>query len=76
MRQRSEIAAGANRSFLGDDRINASIQHLAEELDHFESHTAKTKSEHIGAQENHRAHLGNRERLANAAGMAADKIEL
>ena len=55
---------------------NLAVQHLAKELDHFESHAAKTQREHIVAQDNHRAHFRNRERLADAAGMAADKIEL
>ena len=76
MRQGSKIAAGTDRSFLGNNRINLVIQHLAKELDHLESHATKTKRENVRAQENHRAHFRNRERFANAAGMAADKIEL
>src|SRR5438132_9098903 len=76
MREGSEIATSANRSFLGDDGINPAVQHLAKELDHLESHTAKPQGEDIGAQKNHRAHFRNREWSANAAGMAANKIEL
>src|SRR2546430_12549183 len=76
MRERSEIATGANRSFFGHDRINAAVQHFAKELDHLDSDAAETKREHVGAQENHRAHFRSRERLADAAAMAADKIEL
>ena len=76
MRERSEIATGTDRSLLGNDRINATIQHLAEQLNHLKSHTAKPKREHIRTQENHRAHFRNRERLTNSATVAADKIEL
>src|SRR5947207_1584889 len=76
MREGGEIATGTDRSLLGNDRINLVIQHLAKELDHLKSHAAETEREHVGAQENHRAHFRNRKRFADAAGMAADKIEL
>src|SRR5439155_12034258 len=76
VRERGEIATGADRSLLGNERVNAAIQHLAEQLNHLESHTAKPEREDICTQENHRAHFRNRERLANPATMAADKVEL
>jgi hypothetical protein len=56
--------------------VNAATQHLAEQLNHLKSHTAKSEREDICPQENHCAHLGDRERAANPATMAADKVEL
>src|SRR5439155_22525018 len=76
VRERGEIATGADRSLFGNERVNATIQHLAEQLNHLESHTAKPVREDICTQENHRADFGNRERLAQPATMAADKVEL
>ena len=49
MGERGKIAAGANRSFLGNDRINATVQDLAKKLDYLEAYTAETEDEHISA---------------------------
>ena len=76
MRQRREIAARPDRALLRNDRADAAIQHFHEQLDDFEPNPAKAEREHVRPQQHHRAHLWLGERTADAAGMAADEIDL
>ena len=76
MRERREIATGADRSFFGNDRMHAAIEHFAKHLDDFEADSAEAERENIGAQQHHGAHFRLGKRLADAAGVTAHKIEL
>src|SRR6266513_5671068 len=76
MRERSEIAAGADRAFFWNDRRHTPIEQLTERVDDFETDAAEAEGKHIRAQQHHRAHLGFRKRIANSASVTANKIEL
>ena len=52
------------------------IQHLDEKLDDLQPDPAETQGENIGTEQHHRAHFRLGERAADAAGMAADEIDL
>src|SRR5437762_2836391 len=76
MSERSEIAAGADRSFLWNNGADTAIEHLTKHLDDFEPDTAEAERKHVGAQQHHGAHLGLRKRIANSAGMTANEVKL
>src|SRR5437879_3833857 len=76
MRQRREITASSDRSLFRNHRMNSAIEHLAKQLDYFETNAAPAKSEHIRAQKHHRAHFGLRKERTNAAGVTANEVEL
>ena len=76
MRQRREIAARADRALFRNDRMHTAVEHFAKQLDDFQTDPAESEREHVGAKQHHGAHLRLGKRLANAAGMAADEIEL
>ena len=76
MRQRREIAARADRSFLGNDRVDAAIQHRDKQLDDLQPDPAKAEREDVGSEQHHRAHFRLGKRAADAAGVAADEIQL
>ena len=64
MSQRGKVAAGPNRSFLGNDGMDTAIEHFDEQLDDLHPDPAESEREHIGAQQHHGPHFGFRERLA------------
>ena len=76
MRERREIATGADRTLLRDQRDDAAIQHRHEQLDHFQPNPAEPERENVRPEQHHRAHFRLTERPADAAGMAADEIHL
>ena len=76
MSERSEIAAGADRSFLWNNGANTAIEHLTKHLDDFEPDTAEAERKHVGAQQHHGPHLRLRKRIANSAGMTANEVKL
>src|SRR4029077_8923027 len=76
MRERREIAAGADRAFLRNDRVDAPVEHFAKHLDDFKADSAESESKHVGPQQHHRARLRLRKWIANSASVTANKIEL
>ena len=74
MRQRRQISARTDRTLFRDDWMHAAIQQFAQKLDHFKTDAAQPQRQHIGAQQDHRAHFRDRERPADAAGVAAHEI--
>ena len=49
MRERSEIAAGADRAFFWNDRRHTPIEQLTECVDDFETDAAEAEGKHIRA---------------------------
>ena len=76
MSERSEIAAGANRSLFRNDRVDAAIEHFTKHLDNFEPDPAESESKHVGTQQHHRARLWLRKWIANSASVAANEVKL
>src|SRR6266496_2937273 len=76
MRERREIAAGADRTLFRNDRMHAPIQHLAKHLNDLEPNTAEAERKHVCAQQHHCANFGLRKRLTDSTGVAANEIEL
>src|SRR5206468_11275805 len=76
VRERGEIAAGADRAFLWHDWADATVKHFTKHLDDLETDSTQTEGEHIRSQQHHRAHFRFRKRIADAAGVAANKVEL
>jgi hypothetical protein len=76
MGERGEISAGADRAFLGDDGMDTAVEHESEGLGDAGADATVSEREGVGAEGHHDAGFGFRERLAEAAGMAADKVEL
>src|SRR6266404_1452683 len=76
MRERREIAAGADRAFLRNEWVDAPVEHFTKHLDDFEADPAESESKHVGAQQHHRARLRLRKWIANSASVTANKIEL
>src|SRR5260370_8761059 len=57
MRERREIAAGADRAFLRNDWVDAPVEHFAKHLDDFAADSAESQSNHVGPHNHHRPHL-------------------
>src|SRR6266705_1342491 len=66
MSERSEIAAGPNRSLFRNDGADTAIEHFTKHLDNFEADPAESESKHVGAEQHHRAHLRLRKWIANS----------
>src|SRR6266487_3585253 len=52
------------------------VEHLTEHLDDLKTDAAQTKNQNIGAEQHHRPHFRFRKRVADAASVTANKIEL
>src|SRR2546430_802459 len=76
MRQRSEIAAGADGAFFGNDRIDPPVEHFTKQLDDLATDSAQAEREDVRAQQHHRAHLRLRKRISNSTGVTADEVRL
>ena len=76
MREGRKIAAGAHRAFLRNDGMDLGIEQANKQLGELDAATAETLGEHVGAEQQHGARFGLAERLAHAAGMAADEVGL
>src|SRR5712691_1312328 len=76
MGERGEIATGTDRTFFGNDRTDAVVKHLTEHLDDLKTNAAQAQNKNISAEQHHRPHLRLRKRVADAASMTADEIEL
>jgi hypothetical protein len=76
MRERSQIATRSYRAFGGDDRVDPCIEHGHEQVNELRPHTTVSLGEDIGAQQEHSPRLSFAERLAEAAGVAANQVGL
>src|ERR1700736_1923950 len=76
MCQWREIATCSDRSLFRNDRMDAAIEHFAKQFDDFETNAAEPQSQHIRAQQHHRAHFRFRKRLADPASVTANEVEL
>jgi hypothetical protein len=76
MGQGRQIAARTDRSFLWHHGMHPAIEHFAKHLDDLHPNPAEAEREHICAQQHHRAHFGLGKRIANAAGVTPNEIEL
>ena len=76
MRERREVAAGADRAFLWNNRMHAPVQHLAKQLDDLVTDSAETERQDVRTQQHHRPHLLSGKRISNSACVAAYKVQL
>src|SRR5208283_240188 len=67
---------GADTPLRRDNRMHAAIQHFAERVDDGSARAGKTLGERVRAQQNHAAGHIFSERLADARGVRAHKIDL
>ena len=76
MRERREIAGGADRALARHHRIDPGIDELQQALDHERAHAGKSAREARGLQHQDEPHRGIRKRRADTRGMRAHEIEL
>ena len=76
MGERGKIATGTDRTFFRNDRTDALVKHLTEHLDDLKTDTAEAKNKDVCTEQHHRPHFRFRKRVADAASVTADKIEL
>ena len=76
MRERREVAAGADRAAARHARQHAAVEALEQQLDRLDARARVALRERVRAQEHRRAHDLVRVRLADAAGVAAQEPEL
>ena len=76
MRERCEIAAGADRAARGHAREHAAVEAFDQELDRLDSRARVALGERVRAEQHRRAHDLVRVRLADAAGVAAEQAKL
>ena len=74
--QRGQIAAGADGATGGDDGVDPVIEEEEQGVDDRGPDAAEAFGEDVGAKQEHGADGGVRERIAEAAGMAADEVAL
>ena len=76
MSEGGEIAAGPDRSLRGDERMDAAVQHLDQQLERLETHAREAARQHVRAQQHERARLRLAERCADAGRMRAKQVQL
>jgi len=76
MRERREIAGSADGALRRDDGKNITIEHGEERIGDDRSDAGKALGQGVGAKSEHGARGGRAERFADAAGVAANEIEL
>ena len=76
VRQRREVAAGADRAARRHHRVHAAVQQRDQQVERLEPDAGEPLGQHVGAQRHRRAHDGHRQRLADAGGMAAQQVDL
>ena len=74
--ERGEVAGGADGALRGDHGMHAAIQQQGEGLGEDGAHAAIAQGQGVGAQGHDDAGFGLGERRAEAAGVAADEVEL
>ena len=76
MSQRRQIATRADRSAGRHHRTDIVLQHLQQMFSDDYANPAGSLGQYIRSQKKHAANLCFRERIAYAAGMAADQVQL
>ncbi len=76
VRQRSEIAAGSNRTEFGDHRIDPGAQQREKEFDDFASNAGVAASQRVGAQQDDRPPHLRAQGASEAARVTADQVLL
>ena len=76
MRERGQVAAGAQRAARRHPRVDARGEQRQQQLDRLPPNARGAGGQRVGAQQDRRAHDLGRERLADAAGVAAQQVEL
>jgi hypothetical protein len=74
--ERSQVAAGADRSTGRDHRMHAAIQELDEQLERVQPDAREPLGQHVGSQRHGCADDRHRQRVADAGGMTAEQIGL
>ncbi len=76
MRERREIAARTDRTFLRNDGMDAPVQQFANHIDDFTADPAETERQNVSPQKHHGPHFRLGQRRTDAASMTAHEIEL
>ena len=76
VRQRREVAAGADRAAARHARMDAAVEQREQRLERLDADAGEALRQHVGAQRHRRAHRAHRQRLADAGGVAAQQVEL
>ena len=76
VRQRREIARGAEAPLFGHDRMDAEAQEVEQAVDDQRTAAAVAEGQRVGAQEQHRPHDLARERRADAGRVAHQQVLL
>src|SRR2546421_12928948 len=56
--------------------MNLPVEHFDEQLGNYRPHAARPAHQHVGAQQHHRAHRVDGQRLSNSRRVTPDQIEL
>ena len=76
VRERSEIAAGADASLRRHEGSNAAVEHFADGVDDDGAHAGVAFRERVGAEQHHGARFGDCQRFADADGVRAHQVDL
>ena len=76
VRQRRQVAAGADRALLRHHRHDARVEHRGQRLQRAHADTRMTAHQRVDADHQHRAHHVLGERLAHAHGVGDDQVVL
>ena len=74
MSERSQVAGGAERALLRDDRSHALVEHLEQHLDEDGTNAAHAAAQSVGTQQHHAADDLVSIRLAGGGAMAEDQV--
>jgi hypothetical protein len=76
VRERREIAAGADRAAAGHERVHMRVQQIEQAIERAAANAGVALGEDVGAQRHHRAHRAPRQQLADAGRVAAQEVAL
>ncbi len=76
VRERREVAAGADRPAARHARVHAAVEQREQQLERRAPDAGEALRQDVGAQRHRRAHGADRQRLADAGGVAAQQIQL
>ena len=76
MRERGEISRRPDAPLRGDARVHLRVQHADDQLRKDRAHPARAAQQHVGAQQHHRPHGVDRQRLPHPGRVAADQVQL
>ena len=76
VRERREIAAGADRSPRWHARMHIIINKRNQRVERLDAEPREALGQHVGAQRHRRAHRADRQRIADACGVAPKKVQL